>query len=283
MSGRLLSILGAAARTARRVGLGRVLATARDGVDRLFLGIRRPPLRAVVHGVEIRGFLRHRSFLAEAAHGYEDRLTELLVAAAPPGATVVDGGAHIGLHTIMASRLVGPTGRVFAFEPDPYNYAALRANLARSGCTNVAASPKALGAAPRRATLHQSLGTISTSLSAREPKYGPFRQLQVEITSLDHELADAPDGPLVVKLDLEGSEPGALDGMTSLAGRAQLVCIVEVNPEALACAGSTPADVIERLRALGLEPCWIEEGSRTLAAVGMGSPSRKGNLYATKG
>ncbi len=282
MSRRFLGVLGWAARTARRLGLGRVLATARDGVDRLFLRIGRPPLRAVVHGVEIRGFLRHRSFLAEADYGYEDHLTELFAAAVSPGATVVDGGAHIGLHTIMASHLVGPTGRVLAFEPDPYNRAALRANLARSRCANVTTSPQALGAAPGRATLHQSLGTISTSLSVREAKYGPFRQLEVEVTSLDHARADAPDGPLVVKLDLEGNEPHALEGMASLAGRAQFVCIVEVNPEALACAGSTPDDVIERLRALGLEPRWIEEESGTLAAARVGSPSRKGNLYATK-
>lgn len=282
MSARLLSILGAAARTVRRLGLGRVLATARDFVDQLFLRIGRPPLRAVVHGVEIRGFLRHRSFLAGAVHGYEDHLTELFAGAASAGATVVDGGAHIGLHTIMASRLVGPTGRVLAFEPDPYNRAALQANLARSGCANVTASPKALGAAPGRATLHQSLGTISTSLAVRQAKYGPFRQLEVEVTSLDHELAEEPDVMLVVKLDLEGNEPRALEGMASLAGRARFVCIAEVNPEALACAGSTPDEVIERLQALGLEPRWIEPESRTLVAATVGSPPRKGNLYATR-
>lgn len=282
MSRGAISFLGRAARVARRLRLGGLLAAARDGLDRGFLRLGRPPLRARVRDVEIRGFLRHRSFLAEAVSGYEDALTELFLRAAEPGAVVVDGGAHIGLHTIMASRRVGPGGRVLAFEPDPYNRAALLSNLERHGCTNVVVSPKALGAEPRRTTLHQSLGTISTSLSVREPKYGPFRQLEVEVTSLDAELADVGSATLVVKLDLEGHEPYALAGMRKLAGRDALVCIAEVNPEALACAGRSPEDVVAGLRELGLEPRWIDEETGALAPVGeLGS--RKGNLYAARG
>ena len=282
MSGGAISFLGLAARTARRLRLGRLLVAGRDALDRLFLRLGRPPLRARVRDVEIRGFLRHRSFLAEAGAGYEDQLTELFLAAASPGAVVVDGGAHIGLHTIMASRRVGPGGRVLAFEPDPYNRAALRANLARHGCANVVVSPKALGAEPRRTTLHQSLGTISTSLSEREPKYGPFRQLEVEVTSLDRELEDVGSAALVVKLDLEGHEPYALAGMRGLRSLEALVCISEVNPEALACAGRSPEDVVAGLRELGLEPQWIDEDAGGLTPV-VELGERKGNLYAARG
>lgn len=281
MSGATISFLGVAARTARRLHLGKLLVAGRDGLDRVFLRLGRPPLRARVRGVEIRGFLRHRSFLAEAAAGYEDRLTELFLEAARPGAVVVDGGAHIGLHTIMASRRVGPAGRVLAFEPDPYNRVALRANLERSGCSNVVVSPEALGAERRRATLYQSLGTISTSLSVREPKYGPFRRLEVDVTSLDRELGDLDAAPLVVKLDLEGHEPYALAGMRRLKDHDPLVCIAEVNPEALAAAGASPDDVVAGLRALGLEPRWIDEEAGALVPVGE-LAGRKGNLFASR-
>ena len=37
------------------------------------------------------------------------------------GGVALDVGANVGLHTIVMSRLVGPAGRVFAFEPDPHN------------------------------------------------------------------------------------------------------------------------------------------------------------------
>ena len=47
-----------------------------------------------------------------------------------PGDTVFDIGANIGAHTLHFARLVGPTGRVFAFEPTDFAVAKLRRNLA---------------------------------------------------------------------------------------------------------------------------------------------------------
>ena len=52
-----------------------------------------------------------------------------------PGMTVVDVGAHIGYYTTQFARLVGPEGRVIAFEPHPGNFELLAHNLAR--CRNV--------------------------------------------------------------------------------------------------------------------------------------------------
>src|SRR5467141_3443412 len=48
-----------------------------------------------------------------------------------PGMTFVDAGANIGWFSVLGSRLVGPTGRVFSVEPDPVNLSILRANLER--------------------------------------------------------------------------------------------------------------------------------------------------------
>ncbi len=46
------------------------------------------------------------------------------------GDVVLDIGANIGAHTLPLARLVGPTGRVVAFEPTDFAFAKLRANLA---------------------------------------------------------------------------------------------------------------------------------------------------------
>jgi FkbM family methyltransferase len=281
MSARTLTVLGHAARLARRMGLASALAAGRDTADRILLALRFPPLSVQVGDVEIRGFLRHRSFLAHLARGYEEYLGEVFAEAVRPGATVVDGGAHIGFHTVTAAKKVSPTGLVLAFEPDPYNYAALVLNVRRNGCGNVIARRRALAEGPGVAVLHQSLGTVSTSLAERDARFGPFREVETELTSLDHELAGIT-GPLAIKLDLEGAEPRALAGMKTLAGRSDVVCIVEVNPDALEAAGSSADSVVNGLRALGLEPRWIDEDSRTLTPVGTPVETRKGNVHATR-
>src|SRR5205085_5896429 len=112
-----VDLLGAAARAARRIGLRRPLRLGRDLVDESFVRRARPPLRTEVEGVGVRGFLRHRSFLAEAGR---DGTTyrPLFTASLRPGMTVVDGGAHVGLYSAIASSLVGAEGHVLAFEPD---------------------------------------------------------------------------------------------------------------------------------------------------------------------
>lgn len=47
-----------------------------------------------------------------------------------PGDLVVDAGAHVGLYTLWASRAIGRSGRIVAFEPDPDNRRLLERDLA---------------------------------------------------------------------------------------------------------------------------------------------------------
>ena len=75
-------------------------------VDSTLIRLRRAPLRAVIDGLPVRGFLRHRSFLAEARRP-RATYAELFVSLLRPGMTVVDGGAHVGLYTLLGSRGVG--------------------------------------------------------------------------------------------------------------------------------------------------------------------------------
>ena len=254
LGGRALSTLGTGARWARGAGLGRLMRAGRDSADAAFLRLGRPPLRADADGLTVRGYLRHRSFLAHLASGtYEPEYRRLFERELRPGATVVDAGAHIGTYTVLACRAVGPSGRVIAIEPDPYNMRALEANVRRLGCANVALVRKALADSPGRARFQQSLGTISSSFEARAGR-GPFRELETDVTSVDAELAGVDVGALVVKLDVEGAEPRALAGMTETIRRARSVALfLELNPSALAASRSDEATLLAQVDALGLE------------------------------
>jgi FkbM family methyltransferase len=254
LGGRALSTLGTGARWARGAGLGRLMQAGRDGADAVFLRLGRPPLRVDVGGLTVRGYLRHRSFLAHLSSGtYEPEYRRLFERELRPGATVVDAGAHIGTYTLLACRAVGPAGRVVAIEPDPYNVRALEANVRRESCANVRIVRKALADAPGTARFQQSLGTISSSFEAREGR-GPFRELELDVTSVDAELDGTDIDALVVKLDVEGAEPRALAGMTETVARAASVALfLEVNPSALAVSGSDEASLLAQVDALGLE------------------------------
>src|SRR3954447_3138489 len=74
-----------------------------------------------------------------------------------PGMNVVDIGANQGLYSLMFSRLVGETGTVIAFEPEPDMFAALEMNILANSIGNIEHHQLALGSEPGQAMLSRSL------------------------------------------------------------------------------------------------------------------------------
>jgi len=73
-----------------------------------------------------------------------------------PGMFAADVGANLGFYSLLLARLVGPTGRVWAFEPDSLNFAWLQKNIAANGYSNITAVNKAVGAASGKQGLYLS-------------------------------------------------------------------------------------------------------------------------------
>ncbi len=271
----MLRAAGIFARAARAAGLGEAFGATRDAADAMFLQTGLPPLSASIDGVRVRGFLRHRSFLDEAARpGTTYR--ELFVRTLRPGMTVVDGGAHLGLYTVFGARGVGPGGRVLAFEPDPYNLRALEANS--RGLANVVVSPKALAEGPGEAMFHRSSGTIGSSLLARDTSTGAE---PVQLTSIDDELAGAALSSLVVKLNVEGAEPRVLEGARETLARCKdATLFVEVSPDLL---GERTAELVPQLMELGFDVFRITLADQSLQRILPEEPLAKGHLMAKRG
>src|SRR5262249_15912979 len=87
---------------------------------------------------------------------YEPFETELLLGHLNPGDVVLDLGANLGYYTLLFARRVGPTGKVFAFEPDPDNFALLEENVARNGYDNMVLARKAASDKSGTAQLYRS-------------------------------------------------------------------------------------------------------------------------------
>jgi len=163
------------------------------------------------------------------------------------GGVCIDVGANIGLHTILLSRLVGPAGRVFAFEPDPHNFRLLEANLRLNGARNVTARQCAIGDADGVCRLARNPRNYADCrVTSDLPAWTAH---EVPMTTLDAALPDLPSAALrFVKIDVQGSECRVLRGMrATLARHPGVVMMVEVFPDGLREAGASARALMETL------------------------------------
>lgn len=183
---------------------------------------------------------------------YELTVARLLKRTLRPGDHFIDGGANLGYFTLLAARLVGPTGRVDAFEPQPDNFARLAANHQRNGSPpHVHLHPLALSDRPGEITIHtyaQQNSSHNHGCASLYPEPGqPTHKHAVQAVRMDDHLASS--SPRLIKLDLEGAEPLAIAGMTKLLQRDNPpTLIVERNPSQARLAGFDPDEFATRAR-----------------------------------
>ncbi len=209
------------------------------------------------------GYPSARSF---AAGRYEEDVTRLFSTLLRPGMAVVDLGANVGYFSLLASRLVGAGGRVYAFEPDPLTYDYLVKNVERNGCDNVVTVPKA--AAGSEGTMgfvrdpHGAESYLAATGTA-EPT------ISVPTVTLDHYF-ESEGWPRVdlIKMDVEGSEQACLLGMKTFRSRnPAMKLIMEFNQPALGRSGVSPESIARTLLDLGFDRGQIIEKGMAPFAV----------------
>jgi len=135
-----------------------------------------------------------------------------------PGMIALDIGAHHGLYTLLASKQVGPQGRVVAFEPSPRERKQLSRNVRLNRCTNVGIQPYALGSKRSQTDLYLVDGGEDGCNSLRPPIVdSETRPVRVDVYPFDDV---APKLGLrkvdFIKLDVEGAELDVLRGASGL-------------------------------------------------------------------
>lgn len=155
-----------------------------------------------------------------------------------PGMVAFDVGAHVGWIAVWLAHLVGPAGRLVAFEPGANNLPYLRRNLA--ALPQAALVESAVGATDGQATLfEESLTGQNNSVGAPYHKLAAnaaqnvatveITQRQVTLLSLDTFAARESLTPDLVKLDVEGHELAVLHGMARLLHDAPPMLLLEVT------------------------------------------------------
>jgi FkbM family methyltransferase len=155
-----------------------------------------------------------------------------------PGQAAFDAGAHIGWITLWLAHLVGPQGRVLAFEPGSNNLGYLRRNVA--ALSKVRLIEAAVGAAEGQATLfeesltgqnnaigapyHRLAGNEAANVAAAR-----ITERSVAMVTLDAVAAREGLRPDLVKIDVEGHELAVLQGMPGLLAEAPPMLLLEIT------------------------------------------------------
>jgi FkbM family methyltransferase len=180
-----------------------------------------------------------------------------------PGMNVVDVGANIGLYSILADKIVGPTGRVWAFEPSHENHHRLIRNLKINNSKYVTAVGAALGQFETQLELKSDAGRgdgeryllLNEGDSSNGPRECSIKRQgeYVHVTYLDSFMASIGETRVdFMKIDVEGFEYWVLRGAENvLRSNPDIMILFECNAIGTARAGHTQRDIFSYLRDLG--------------------------------
>jgi FkbM family methyltransferase len=206
---------------------------------------------------------------------YEPDTLSVLRALLRAGDVFLDAGANAGVISLVASRWVGPEGRVYSFEPSEREFNRLLDNLDRNQVTNVVPVRLAVSSRTGTASLriaqssHGGLNTLGGRFPYEDVR--PESVEQVNTTTLDAYVQGAGIGRVaVMKLDVEGAEVAALEGAVRLLRDARPSLVVEVFSRSLEANGSNVDELERLLRTASYDVFTIDPAGRMHPIAGLG-------------
>lgn len=171
---------------------------------------------------------------------------EILAPLLRPGRVVFDIGAFIGSHTVFFAQRVGPSGRVFAIEPQRHAFQMLCGNVALNALTNVTCFPCVAGKEAGWRNLGEVSQTVVANFGATPalivPRGEPTRMMRID----DLELTRCD----LMKIDVEGMEEEVLAGAEATIRRFKPVIYCENNRD------DGPRTLLRQLNDLGYKAWW---------------------------
>jgi FkbM family methyltransferase len=161
---------------------------------------------------------------------YESIVQNAIVEALNAGDVFYDVGANIGFFSLIAARCVGPSGRVFAFEPVERNIAALRRAIWRNQVRTIQLSSVAVSSSSGVDYLNVAHHIGGATLDGFGVPPDLRRRDLVRTISIDDGISTCGwRPPTLVKIDVEGAELGVLRGMVGTISRHRPHLLIEVD------------------------------------------------------
>jgi FkbM family methyltransferase len=164
---------------------------------------------------------------------WEPDIAALIERRLEPGRTFIDVGAHSGAHTLVAAKVLGPTGRVVAFEPHGRKRNQLLANVeSNENLAVVACHQVALSDCEGTVVLFEG-PTKNSGLASTVSHKRPAGKLTVRRSPPGSILTEEELAAVrIVKIDVEGGEPAVLRGFATLLDQLppDVEFLVELSP-----------------------------------------------------
>ena len=253
-------------KTIKKLMAGRGLRKCRlvDRVYRSSLRILRPKgeleIKCYGHNLTVNADDRGVALPLILGSGYEDYEAEVVEAFVRPSMLVVDIGANVGVYTLLLGKLVGQDGQVFAFEPEPKNFALLRRNIEQNGYTNITPVPKAISNRRGRLRLHRDKVNLGAHSIAKANLLDATDSVEVDTLTLDEFVASVPGDKSVdfIKMDVQGAEGLVVEGAEKTLKAPNVAQMIEFWPYGPRNLGTDPLQFLETLCGYGFRPSLID-------------------------
>lgn len=198
-------------------------------------------------------YVRQNDFFIGAAIArdkvYEPQVTAKIRQLLKPGDTFVDIGANIGYFTCMAAAIVGSNGHVYSFEPKPDNIELIERSVDANGFTNVHLFPFAVAEKAQTFKLDAAAASSNARIIDFSPEAVPGLNapIMVDAVTLDRTLAELASVD-IIKLDIEGAEPRAWQGMQQIVQKHRPAILFEYSPDLLRVTSHVePASLLDSI------------------------------------
>ena len=200
---------------------------------------------------------------AVLANIYEPEIVDTFKQFVTSGANVIDIGANVGFYTMLSATLVGTSGYVLAVEPNPANVKLLEASRLKNGFSNVEVA--SMAASNHTGVLMLNAGESNgTTIQGDADTEVLSARAVVPCIKVDSLVSDGRKIDFI-KIDVEGAECVALQGMSKTIERCKPVLVSEFSPDSLPVfSGCSGRDYLMFLREFGYRLSVIEpNGSAT--------------------
>jgi FkbM family methyltransferase len=186
---------------------------------------------------------------------YEPALFRFLKQNLKAGDTYWDCGAHFGLFSIVASRLVGPNGLVLAFEPTPSVREVLAKVVSMNEVCNVIVRPEALSDRTGE-TVFYVTGSETSNANSLIKQARHSRGITIHTSTIDDIASKLSVRADLMKIDVEGAEFALLKGARGVIEAYKPILFLSLHPTAIADSGATLGEVFDLLEEFRYRVIW---------------------------